>query len=204
VSFRGSSLRDIIFYQTNLSFTDFTNARTVLADFEEADFTGSNINKEQLFAALSSYKAILPNGQQQYERFNRLSHLGIKQCSLDKWQHSLNIDVVRLSSNQSQCAYRGRTFNASLIGLIDVAGLSGLIDIDKAWITVELDAQRNGNPQDSATLPVNVDLRFFKNVVPYPELIDKGKFSIIYYRRERKLCEHSVFKKMLGSNLLEK
>jgi len=161
----------------------------VFVDFEAADLRGSNLNKEQLDAALSSYGAILPNGQQQYERINILSSLATNECSLDKWQQTVDIDIVRLPSNKHQCAFRGQTSNATLIVTVGTTGFEHLIDTDSAWITVELDIQGIRTSQDFITLPVNVNLRFVANTVPRDVVIDECKFSIIYYRRERKLYD---------------
>jgi len=183
-NFHGASLVNAIFHQTNLSFTNFTDAVTVLVDFEEADLTGSNLNKEQLDAAFSSYGARLPNGQQQYERINRLKNLATKECSLDKWDETYGVDIVYLPSNKHQCAFRGQTFNATLLGTLGTTGFQHLINTDSAGISLELDVQGNRKPQDFVTLPVNITLRFFAPINSVNTLIDKGKLSLFTTRKK--------------------
>jgi uncharacterized protein YjbI with pentapeptide repeats len=183
-NFRGTSLHNAIFHQTNLSFTNFTDAVTALVDFEEADLTGSNLNKEQLDAAFSSYGARLPNGQQQYERINRLKNLATKECSLDKWDETYGVDIVHLPSNKHQCAFRGQTFNATLLGTLGTTGFQHLINTDKAYISLELDVQGNRKPQDFVTLPVNINLRFFASINSVGTLIDKRKLSLFTTRKK--------------------
>jgi len=183
-NFHGTLFLNTIFHQANLSFTDFTDAVTALVDFEEADLTGSNLSEEQLDAAFSSYGARLPNGQQQCERINRLANLATKECSLDKWDETFGVDIVHLPSNEHQCAFRGQTFNATLLGTLGTTGFEHLIDTESAWISLELDVQGTRKPQDSFALPVNIDLRFLKTVKPFDIVIDKGKLSLFTTRKK--------------------